>query len=69
MFRELYGVLAASLDESMSDEDACRLLVKSAGASEGCVGKEKVYGGEILQRLLEHKQRPQNSPKSLLRVY
>ena len=49
----------------MSDEDACRLLVKSAGASEGTVGKEKVYGGEILQRLLEHKPRAQRSSKSM----
>jgi len=54
-FRHQYSSLAPTLNDSMSDEDACRLLVKSTGGGEGTVGKDKVYGGEILEQLMEHK--------------
>ena len=35
--------------------EVCRIIVKSAGGGEGTVGAENVFGGEILERLLEHK--------------
>lgn len=54
-FRHRYANLAPTLNDSVSDEDACRLLVKSTAAGEGTVGKDKVYGGEIFEQLMEHK--------------
>ncbi|CAE8636116.1 unnamed protein product [Polarella glacialis] len=54
-FRKSYAALASTMKASMSEEDACRLLVKSAGGDQGVVGSENVYGGAILQQLMDHK--------------
>lgn len=66
-FRHQYSSLAPTLNDSMSDEDACRLLVKSTGGGEGTVGKDKVYGGEILEQLMEHKLEESQGTKSEMR--
>ncbi|CAE7775234.1 unnamed protein product [Symbiodinium sp. CCMP2592] len=54
-FREKYAELVPVLADSTPDEEVCRIIVKSAGGGEGTVGAENVFGGEILERLLEHK--------------
>ncbi|CAJ1451647.1 unnamed protein product, partial [Effrenium voratum] len=53
-FRARYAKLAPTLEESVEDEAACRLLVKAAGGDKGHVA-ESVFGGKILQQLMEHK--------------
>ncbi|CAE7497682.1 SLC8A1 [Symbiodinium pilosum] len=54
-FRAKYADLGPGLAASTPDEEVCRIIVKSAGGDEGTVGSENVFGGKILEQLLEHK--------------
>mmetsp|Transcript_12421 Transcript_12421/g.20332 ORF Transcript_12421/g.20332 Transcript_12421/m.20332 type:complete len:999 (-) Transcript_12421:70-3066(-) len=68
-FRTEYASLMPTLDKSMSDLEASRIIVQSVGGGQGTVGAEVVYGTkemlQILKVKLQEKETEANAKQAL----